>query len=696
MRAWLIWKIDSPPTRRRELVSAVIEPTTSSPSIPSTEKVTVAPEPDVRHSGLRWCLLLVAFLVAYIGFMIRDSYFYADDFLTFGFAHQDGLRWSFAFLNLFGHIAPTERLLNLLVLDIAPFNYAVGETIILILFALVMLSFLWVLRELRVGLAWTLTLLFVVGTSTIVLNETLYYDAAVFLLPASVFVLCVTALFIRWTRTGSSSMLLASWLVFALSFITQERPLVVSFYLVVLRYLVLPYRMAPGGRHRWRSDWRIWLPYAAIGGAYTSYYLTIGSNAHTSTSVVLKFLRLAPGAFLRAVIGIRIDFVGDRSSLLVLLLSIAVLLGLLIFSPRRRLVVRAAVFLAICFAVNVLPVVRGIGGLYGPNIAFELQYYVDALFVLGIAVGIVDSQWLGATASGPGKSILAARHGSHRRPDSVALYGCAAVVVIHLVALPFGISSVRHDNTGQAVARSWISHLQASLTAMDRGRRATVLPLTLPPSFVPGFESPFNYESEFFPELPQWHGYDTGPVEVAGPTGTLLPTSAGDAVALTGPSLAAAIQGQNLAHLTQVSGPPGSVCYQGDAIPGQFELHLPAPVDGHEVAGDLSLTTQGQLTVSPFSVDGTTVTEGEPPVTVPAGERRLLVAFGGSAAAVGFMATTPHAYFCLISVQIGSVLVPSVVKGECDAMDAVGTLYDNPDCGLPWRGPTFPSRVVAG
>ena len=145
-----------------------------------------------------------------------------------------------------------------------------AETIILILYAALMLSFLWVLRELRLGGVMTLTLLFLAGTSTVLLNETLDYDQAVFLLPASAFILCVTALFIRWTRTGQVWTLYASWFVFALSFVTQERPLVVLVYLVLLRYLVLPYRRAPGGNRRWLSDWRIWLPFAAIALAYVA------------------------------------------------------------------------------------------------------------------------------------------------------------------------------------------------------------------------------------------------------------------------------------------------------------------------------------------------------------------------------------------------------------------------------------------
>ena len=163
------------------------------------------------------------------------------------------------------------------------------------------------------GLTATLTILFVAGTSTVLLSSSVYYDQTVFLLPASLFVLWVTALFVRWTRTGTSWLLVASWLVFTLSFVTQERPLVVPVYLVILRYLILPYRVAPGG-----SDGG----YRTGGFGSPSVLSAPRMRATTEPSdrtpiqvrpFVLKFVRLAPTAFLRAVIGIPIDTNADRA-----------------------------------------------------------------------------------------------------------------------------------------------------------------------------------------------------------------------------------------------------------------------------------------------------------------------------------------------------------------------------------------------
>ena len=81
------------------------------------------------------------------------------------------------------NLAPTERFLHWLPLSIAPMNYGLGEAIILVLTAALLVSLLWVLRELRADPVVTLTVIFFVGTSVIVLYEAFDYDQVTFLFP---------------------------------------------------------------------------------------------------------------------------------------------------------------------------------------------------------------------------------------------------------------------------------------------------------------------------------------------------------------------------------------------------------------------------------------------------------------------------------------------------------------------------------
>jgi hypothetical protein len=632
--------------------------------------------------GLVWPLLLIAALTAYTGVMIRHSYFYADDFLSFGYAHRLGLSWSLLDLNLFGHIAPTERFLHWLPLTISPLNYAVGECVILTLYALLLLSFLWVLRELRANPVVVLALLLVTGSSVVLLNATLYYGQTVFLLPASTFILCISALFIRWIRTGRLWAIIGSWVVFAASFITQERPLVVLVYLVLLRYIVLPYRPAPGGSRRWLSDWRIWLPFAVVASAYVAWYLSVAPHSKTNLSEVWEFLGLIGQAFVRLAVGLPVT-----GSSWVTWVAVAVVLILFAFvmvvSSNRPLVARATVFFLICFLVNLGVVFQGVSGAIGlKGIADQIQYYLDSLFVLGMAVGIVCSDWLNSgrrlTSGQQSRSSGRARRAKGSGETRWVVPACI-VVVAYLIVLPFGVSSVDRLNSHQPVGRQWMSNFMRSLSAIDAAHSGTVIPLTMPAAFDPGFESPFDLEANVFPLLPAWHAIDTGPVGVAGPTGEVLPVSAGDSVTQTASDLRAA----TLTNLKLVTGPPGAACFKGSSRQGQILIGLPHSVGGSVVAGDFLLTASRPFSAMPVSEDGSRVSFNVP-VSVTKESRRVIVPFALTPlTSVGLTAVSPGAHFCLTSVQVGAVL-EHTYDGRCQIINIYGQPSTAKGCGVPW------------
>ena len=258
-------------------------------------------------------LLLISGEVVVLGYLIRGSFFIADDYQSFGLAHSEGFGSTLLFTPGYGNLAPTERFLHWIALAIAPMNYRLGEAIILALTMAMLVSLLWVLRELRADGAVVLASIFIVGSSTIVLYETFDFDQVTFLFPASTAMLCVTALFIRWVRTGSTVILVTSWVVFGLSFFTQERLLILPIYLVVLRYFVLPYRMPLGGRRKPWADWRLWLPYAAIALSYYVYYRSLAEHSRPDFSSTSTFFRMGAEMFMRALVGLPLQGVPDGS-----------------------------------------------------------------------------------------------------------------------------------------------------------------------------------------------------------------------------------------------------------------------------------------------------------------------------------------------------------------------------------------------
>ena len=136
------------------------------------------------------------------------------------------------------------------------------------------------------------------------------------------------------------------------------------------------------------------------------------------------------------------------------------------------------------------------------------QYYVDALFALGTAVGLVCSDWVWQGRASVTKLPRHRKVDAGGRPNDFrfVVIACGAFVVLHLALLPAGISSINKGNGAQPIARAWIGNLQDSLAAIDARHPATVIPLTVPPSFDPSFEGPFNLESEMFPLLPAFAG----------------------------------------------------------------------------------------------------------------------------------------------------------------------------------------------
>ena len=483
---------------------------------------------------------------------------------------------------------------------------------------------------------------------------------------------------------GTSGTLYMSWLVFALSFITQERPLVVLVYLVLLRYLVLPHRKAPGGERRWLSDWRIWTPFAAIAAAYVGYYLTIAPHSKTNESLILTFLRLTGQAFMRLVVGIPMSNPSTWIAWLEFGVVVVIVGALLVFSPRRQLVLRAIIFFIVCFLVNLAPVLHGIGGIIGAGgVAFSVQYYVDALFALGIAVGLACSDWVWQGRGSPAKR---ARHqkaeGSPNSGLRWTIIACAAFVMLHLILLPFGVRSINSGNVAQKVARSWVGNLRHSLAGIDSAHPATVIPLTMPSSFDPGFEAPFDQESYIFPLLPEWHDGDTGPVVVAGPTGATVRTLAGDAVTVNPMDVAFA----STKNLSRASGPAGAACYRGNGRLGELGIGLPHTVKGGVVAGNVFFNAQRSFSLLPFSVDDKSrISVNVYPQTVRRGNSRIFMVLPGtSVSTIGIANISPRSHFCITGVQVGSVL-EHPFGTTCQEIDAYGQAKNIVDCGVPWR-----------
>jgi hypothetical protein len=661
----------------------------------STPKHARTAPVDPGHGGFgpwKAPLLLIAAELAVLGYVIRGSFFIADDYQAFGLAHFEGLGPKLLFTPAYGNMAPTERFLHWLSLSIAPLNYGLGEVIILTLTAALLVSLLWALRELRAHPVVVLAAIFIVGSSTIVFYEAFDFDQVTFLFPASSCMLCVMALFVRWIRTGKTWVLVASWVVYGLSFLTQERLLILPVYLVVVRYLVLPYRMPPGGRRKPWADWRIWLPFAAIALGYYAYYRRLAEHSHPDYGTTFTFLRIAGQKFFGALLGLPLQGVPGWVTVIAWSVIVAVLVAVLVASRvavRRRALLGSTVFFVLAFATNLFAVFQGVGGSIGINgIIGQLQYYLDPIVAFALALGMASSPL--ASAPDP-LDRLAMEDPENAGQVSLRwplVVGCAVLVALHIALLPFGMSNVLDSQRGQRLAAVWVPTLRSSLSAMDRANKPTsILPLTMPAAFVPSFEAPFQLEQLFLPLLPEWRPSDHGQVTIIGSRGDLESARALNSVTVTGPEVKARL-GPPYSGLSSHVNSNGETCFTGTGDNGQFRIVLPKQVDGSQIAVDLHVVAARPFTVTPFLVTPhSQTTLNVSSVTVPAGNHRLLASLSNNpVSVVGFIGFDRDADFCVLGLQVAGVGVISPTHADqCQNVNQYGSPVGTREpCGVAW------------
>ncbi len=638
--------------------------------------------------------LLIGTEAVVLAILIRNSYFYADDVLSFIDAHRLGLSWKLVTLNVYGHVAPFERLSHLLIVDVDPLSYVLGAAVIVVLWAALLAALAWNLLELRVKWRTSAFLLLLVGISTVSINEALYYDQTVFLVPATTFVLLVTAFYLRWQRTGRFRHLACSWLLFALSFVTQERPIVAIPYLVTLRYCVLVWQPPPGRpRRRILGEWRVWTPYAVVAALYVYYYSRFQPKAYPSLAQTLTFGLIAPENFLRAAVGVPLV----HSPLWLSVSGLVVVVGLAAWfaarARRRPQFGRAALFGVMALVVNLYPVMRGVGGVVGPQgVADQLQYYLDPLCGFALAVGLAESS---LTAGGPRmwskrQPAVPLPRRVHVRPRQALMGGSfmAAALLVHAVALGYSLPKVFAANQYQVAAGRWEHNLEASLAATDReAGHATIVPLLLPGFYEPGFEAPFNREDMYFGLLPSYHKFDTGPVQIVDPYGTLDTVFASSATQLS--ASGAGRRAFSFSGMSAVPSPAGTTCAEGSSSYGTLRMALPTVVgqvgSGATVAMDISMSAGTKASLVPYSsLEGVTTFSPEP-VTLSAGDRRIVVAIPGQAAdQVGFVHVPPHIRFCVRGAEVGILSYPASGTVPCRAANSSGAPTMPVPCGRPW------------
>jgi hypothetical protein len=632
-------------------------------------------------------LLLIVAEAALTGWVIRDSYFYADDWLMFGIIRTYGINWTTLSWNFYLHFTPISWLLHGVVQGLAPLNYTVAWFIIVGLVTACLLSLWWVLRQLDAPLLVVLVGLGVFGISPLVFHVSAWFETSSFIFPYIALMLLCTGFFLRWCRWGRRSDLFWCWIMLTGGLLDQELPLLLLPAFLVLRYVVIP-----ADRHTGivRSIWRdrfAWLPFLVTAAVYLWWYRThyYGKFPAPSLVTIGRYYALGTLGLGRALLGAPTGNIYGAARWLSVTVVIVAIAAVGVACIRSRFARRALHYFMVAFVLKIGSIALGLGGHYPPSwLMTDPQYFVDLGAEAVIAVALALSPWIRNRWNDPPPSSPVIQTdgltGSPRRAGFRAAWGIPAIVavvcVLHVIAAPFGVSSALNWSDTLHQSQKYVANVENELEAIDNSpTHATIIPLDVPASMILTYQSPYNDDRLWLKLFPQWRNFDVGPVEIITNRGTLMPTRSGVST-----SIDLSPTNTRAQWLSPVPAQAGLQCFATGLSDGTVTVTLAQPVTGPAIAADVYLDVER---LGPGA--GSKVWQGEGltnrgkalPSSViqphTGNQRFLFWLGGGTVGGIEISKIPTHTSFCLESVQVGSIVSDSHAAGVCHPVTADGS-----------------------
>jgi len=378
--------------------------------------------------------------------LTKFTFFFVDDFEFLSQARAQSFSLAYLREGLYEHFSPISRLLDKLLVVVAPGSWALAHGIELALYAGALLAFAMVMRAI-LGNSWLAFAFTVVFGQSIFLIRLLYWwTATANILPASLFMLLALWGYLRWRETGSRMVLAASFVAYAMALLDFETAIVFPAYLAIISLLVL--EPHPGPRawaaSLWRERWA-WAGYVALDAAavvnyYRFYYHAV---THPSLSELANYLVIALWrTFVPALVGVNYS----QATGAAVAAGIPVLAAVAVTLYLRPRAWRCLVGFILAFLITMVPIGLNKISAFGEIIGRVLYYQQSVQFVfLVLAAFAVSSRWSGRRAW-PALGTLrpaASRWPAlaMRRPSRLAL--AAGGIVVTAVYATLYVTSVR-------------------------------------------------------------------------------------------------------------------------------------------------------------------------------------------------------------------------------------------------------------
>jgi hypothetical protein len=460
------------------------------------------------------------------------TFFFVDDYEFLSQAQAQSVSLSYLRQGLYEHFSPVSRLLDKLLVALAPGNFVFAHGVELALYASALIAFALVMRTI-LGNSWIAFAFTVVFGQSIFLIRLLYWwTATANILPASLFMLLALWCYLRWREVGSRKLLVGSFAAYAMALLDYETAILFPAYLAAISLLVLERR--PGRRawiaSLWRERWA-WTGYAALDAAalvnYYSYYYR--PAVRPSFHAVTHFLEIAlVETFVPALLGIaHAQAPAAAVAGTVVLAAVATTLYL---RPRAWRCLAAFIFV---FLITMLPLGLNRLAQLGSKVGQVLYYQQSLQFMFLVLAAFAISPrwsgrrarpWVGTPRPAAGRwRLLAIRQPSRRAlaaAGAAVLAGYAALYVTSLRTLSHEVWQARQDS-------AYVSEYLASLKRLRAasGREPVLIDLDVPTIVLPRKLAAVPTYGVFFALFNPRLRVDeiANPVYVVSPRGRLLP-----------------------------------------------------------------------------------------------------------------------------------------------------------------------------
>ncbi len=450
--------------------------------------------------------LSVLLQVACAAALTSYTFFFVDDFLFLEQARTQSFNLTYLREDLFEHFSPVSRLLDKVLVVVAPGSFTLAHGVELALYASVLVAFALVVRTI-LGNGWsafTFTLIF--GQSIFLLRLLNWWTATANILPSSIGMLLALGCYLRWRESGSRKLLATAFAAYAVSLLDYETAILFPAYLAAISLLVLERHLGWRGwlatlrRERWAWIGFLALDGAAVANFYAYYY---HPAMRPSLSAVARFFEVALfQTFVPAMVGIKYPADPGRHLLVIVIAAVVVATAVLVTCYLRPRAWRCVAAFIPVFLVTMGPVALTRVAQYGVSVGHVIYYQQSLQFMfLILAAFAISPRWSGRRSGPPPAWLTSVRRGRViRRPSAFALTVGAVAALAAYAALY--VASARTMGAAAWQPRQDSAYVSQYLASDKRIRAATgaepvLLDLKVPKQVLPIKLWPYTTYGEF-------------------------------------------------------------------------------------------------------------------------------------------------------------------------------------------------------